>query len=275
MMRKLLSIAAIGVLAVTALVLVQCDQLTGSAPTNIKLAMASDTTVLVSWTAPTDGTPDKYEVDFMQTGTSTWQMVANNVAATASSYEHAPAGMTGKYKVIALFGSTDYEGLTTPTSEPIHTAALTVAELNASGNSGFGWDRTLGSGSTYSMTNASNAASVDLYISDYTTGYAGTPYSVASPDGAPSDPGGVVPTGSWRINSFSDPLTSATDPLPVHTSASYFNYTDLTSDPTMVACYTADGYYALVRLSSFNTGAGTVSVETWFQLVKGLRLIQH
>jgi hypothetical protein len=85
----------------------------------------------------------------------------------------------------------------------------------------------------------------------------------------------VVPTGSWRINSFSDPLASANDPLPVHASATYFSYTDISSDPTLVACYTSDGYYALVRLSSVNSGSGTVQVETWFQLVKGLRLIEH
>jgi hypothetical protein len=34
-------------------------------------------------------------------------------------------------------------------------------------------------------------------------------------------------------------------------------------------------HYALVKLSGPDATNGTVRVETWFQLIKGLRLIQH
>jgi hypothetical protein len=270
-MRKLLSIVIVGIVAVAALTMTRCTSVTGGAPTGVTLAAATDSTVKVSWTAPTEGTPDKYYVAFMATDASTY---TDFDTVTTVTVDHNPAGKTGKYKVTAVFGSETFDAAETPGTAPIPTAATTVSELNASGNAGYGWDRTASTGSTYSMTVAGNAASVDLYITDFATGYAGPTYSIASPDLGPTDPGAVVPTGSWRINAFSDPLTSETAPLPAHSTITYHNFTDLV-DPILVGCYTADGYYALVKLSSFNVGAGTVSVQTWFQPIKGLRLIQH
>ena len=271
-MRRLLSIVIVGIVAVAALTMTRCTSVTGGAPTGVTLTAATDSTVKVSWTAPTEGTPDKYYVAFMATDASTY---TDFDTLTAVTVDHNPAGKTGKYKVTAVFGSTTYDAATTPSSAPIATSAMTVSELNATGNSGFGWDRTAGTGSTYSMTVAGNAASVDFYITNFATGHDTTPYSIASPDQGPTDPGAVVPAGSWRINAFTDALTSETAPLPLHSTATYFNLTDLATDPIMVGCYTADGYYALVKLSSYNISAGTVSVQTWFQPIKGLRLIQH
>jgi len=271
-MKKLLSIVVVGIMAAGALVLMQCDTITGGAPTDVTLAAATDSTVKVTWTAPTEGTPDKYYVAFMETGTSAY--VDFDTVATGTTTDHNPAGKTGKYKVTAVFGSEPFAAAETPSTAPIPTTAATVSELNAVGNSGYGWDRTAWTGATYSMKEASNAASVDLYITDFAAGFAGPTYSIASPDLGPTDAGGVVPTGAWRVNAFSDALTSETSPLPAHSTITYHNYTDLV-DPVVVGCYTADGYYALVKLSSFNTGAGTVSVQSWYQPIKGLRLIQH
>jgi hypothetical protein len=271
-MKRLLSIVAVGMVAAAALVLLQCETITGGAPSAVKLEAATDSTVMVSWTAPTEGTPDKYYVAFMETGASSY---VDFDTVTATSVEHYPAGKTGKYMVTAVFGSETYDAATTPSTAPMATSAMTVSELNASGNSGYGWDRTSGMGSTYSMTTAGNAASVDFYITDWATGYAGPGYSIASPDMGPTDAGGVVPTGSWRVNALSDKLTSENDPLPIHSAVTYHNFTDLTDDPILIGCYTADGYYALVKLSSYNTGDGSVSVQSWFQSIKGLRLIQH
>jgi len=272
-MKKLLSIAAIVALSMTALVLVQCDSVNGGNPTNVKLEALTDSTVKVTWSAPSEGTPDKYVVSFMETGTSSY--VELTPEPTTTTFEHDPAGKTGKYMVTAVFGSTEYNSATTPTTAPIATAALTIAELNATGNSGYGWDRTTGDGATYTMTEASRAASVDFYITDFIGGYAGPIYSIASPDLGPSDPSGVVPAGSWRVNGFTNPLANENSPLPVHNTTTYFSYTDLTTDPILVGCWTADGCFALVKLSSYNIAAGTVSAQSWYQLVKGLRLIQH
>jgi hypothetical protein len=271
-MKRLLSIAAVGIMAAAALVLMQCDTIAGGAPTGVTLAAATDSTVKVTWTAPTEGAPDKYYVAFMETGASAYTDFDTVTAATA---EHDPDGKTGKYKVTAVFGKETYPATTTPGTAPIATAATSVSELNATGNAGYGWDRTAGTGATYTMMQAGSAANVDFYITDWATGFAGPLYSIASPDEEPGDPGAVQQSGSWRVNGFSDALTSETNPLPVHSTATYHNYTDLVDDPSLVGCYTADGYYALVKLSSYNTGAGTVSAQSWFQIIKGLRLIQH
>jgi hypothetical protein len=50
--------------------------------------------------------------------------------------------------------------------------------------------------------------------------------------------------------------------------------TTVTADTTDTVV-TVSRHYALVRLGSPDTVSGTVQVETWFQRIKGLRLIQH
>jgi len=271
-MKRLLSIAAIGVLAVTALVMVRCNSVTGGAPTDVALAAATDSTVKVTWTAPSEGTPDKYIVMFSETGTDAYEPFDTVITTEAT---HNPAGKTGTYKVVAKFGSTDYDGTPTPTTTPISSAVISVSELNAAGSSGYGWTRADGSATTYTMTQASNAASVDFYITDFATGYSGPDYSVASPDLGPSDPTGVVPSGSWRINGFTAGLSNENSALPMHSTSTYFNYQEISTQPFLTGCYTADGYYALVKVDSYNTGSGTAQVRSWFQKVKGLRLIEH
>ncbi len=273
-MKKLVSIASVAALAVTALVLVQCDELVGGAPTGIQIEAATDSTITISWTAPTEGTPDKYVVYFKPVGTATYEM-AGEVTTTAA--EHDPAGHTGMYMVKAVFGSDEYQGATTPSTEPVETPIATVGELNAEAEAGYGWDRADGDGMAYTMTETASAPLVDFYITDWTTGYTGAEYSIASPDEAEGDPGnvGVVPAGQWKVNAFSDPLSSVTDPLPAHSALLYANYTDITQTPLAVACYTEDGYYALVYIASEDHVNGEVEAETWFQLVQGLRLIEH
>lgn len=246
-----------------------CGNIVGGAPTNLRVTADTDSTVKLTWNAPSEGTPDNYIVSFQATDAATYDIIANNV--TTTEFVHNPNGKTGTYKVAAKFGSEEYPSLTTVSTKPIATSAVTVAELNAQGNSGYGWDRTTGNGSSYSMIEAANAANVDFYITDFQT----TTYSIASPDLGPSDPGGVVPSGSWRTNAIAGPLTSEQNPLPSHNPNIYANYQDITQTPFLAGIYTQDGYYALAKLDGFNAGAKTYQVTSWFQLVKGLRLIQH
>jgi len=270
--RKLLPFIGLAGAIALVVVFVRCPGLVGGVPLNIQLALDTDSTVKITWSAPLEGTPDKYVVSFKEVGATSFATIGE---PTVTQFVHVPTGgATGTYKVAAVFGSETYEGLTMPSTEPKATAATSVSELNAAGNSGYGWTRASGQGGTYSMTQATNAASVDFYITNFAAGYSGTPYSIASPDLGPTDPGGVVPSGSWRVNAFTNPLTSEAGPLPTHSNLVYFNYTDIT-DPTVVGCYTEDGYYAMVKLSGINTGQGTVQAQSWIQLVKGLRLIKH
>ena len=273
-MKKLLPIVSIAIVAVAALVVVQCDALLGGAPGNITITAASDSTIQVSWTSPTEGTPDKYIIYFKAVDAGSYTQLDET---TATVYVHDPMGATGTYKVEAQFGTDTYTGTTFPTSVPAENTAQTVSELNGAGNSGYGWDMTDGDAMTYSMTDAGSAPNVDLYFTDWATGYAGPQYSVASPDMAESDPGntGFVPSASWKVNGFSDPVADENGPLPRHQQTTYFNYTDVTQTPLIVGCYTEEGYYAMVKVNSVNTGSGEVELESWFQLIQGLRLVQH
>lgn len=255
------------------LVVTAAGEVLGGAPTGVGLRAQTDSTVEVYWTAPARGTPDRYVVSFMQTGTSSY--VKLTPEPTGSPFDHDPNGMTGRYMVTAVYGSTEYNSETTPTTEPVATVATVVSELDAVGYAGFGWDRITGGGMVYSMHYWFNAATVDFYISDFASGFSGPTYSIASPDMGPYDPSNTVPAGAWRASLFTNPLASEVAPLPERDTAHYFNYTDLTLNPTLIGVYTADGYYALVKITDVNTSAGTVSATTWFQMVKGLRLIYH
>jgi hypothetical protein len=265
-----------------------CGNLSEGPPTELLLTAASDTTIRINWTAPAGSVPDSYSIAFMETGTSVWLDVGS-ATDSATQADHNPRGRTGRYRVSAIFGSRSYAATQTPTSAPVHTGATAVGELNSAVYSGFGWDRGSGTGAIYTMGYASNADRVDFYITDWSTGFAGPDYYVASPDWGPYEPGGTgfVPVGSWRPNGFSALSAGVQSPLPAFDSTRYMNNLELGSDSTLVAVVctdttvTADTFvmvsrhYALVRLGSPDTVSGTVQVETWFQRISDLRLIQH
>jgi hypothetical protein len=268
-MKKLYLIPALFI-AVTAVILFTgCEDIIGDKPTNVAITAATDTSITITWTAPSTA-PDKYIIYFKGVGLANYTSVGE---VTTTTFTHNPGGATGKYFVSAKFGSDEYDS-DVKSTEPIATASVTLAELNATGNSGYGWNRTTFDGGTYSMADAANVSAVDLYLTNFATGTA-TPYNIASPDMGPNDAGGVVPTGTWRVNGISDPITDPQLPLPKHTTTAYFNYTPISAYPTYLAVYTADGYYGLIKIDGLNTGAGTVTIESWFQAVQGLRLIAH
>jgi hypothetical protein len=275
-MRNLLGLMVLIMTVVGIALFTGCEEITGSEPTGLTLSAASDTTVKLTWTAPIN-VPDKYYIYFKAIDAAQYEKVGE-VSGTITSYVHDPQGKTGKYYVAAVFGSNEYNSSVVST-EPVHSSTLSLSELNAQGNSGYGWSRTTGTGTTYSMTNAANAANVDFYLTNFAVGFSATPYSIASPDQGPTDPGAVVPSGSWRVNGISNPLTDPQAPLPKYIAGTtYFNYTQITSYPTYVAVRMPEGndaYYALVKVDGLNLSNGTVNIETWFQPVKGLRLIQH
>ena len=63
--------------------------------------------------------------------------------------------------------------------------------------------------------------------------------------------------------------------LPRFVPSRYRTYGLLDSLPRLVACYTTfDDHYALLRVQDIDTVSG-VYIETWFQKIKGLRLIEH
>jgi hypothetical protein len=245
----------------------------GRAPVNVRVAAETDSTVRINWSAPAEGTPDAYTVYFKALGETVYALVAET---TENVYFHDPEGRTGWYRVAARFGAEEHEGTTSPSTIPVRTDTTAVAELNAAGNSGYGWDRKTGTGHTFSMRNVKSRDKVDFYISDFKPAASNQlPYSLASPDMGPADLGGVVPTDSWRVTCFTDPLSDENAPLPAYGPNQYFGYVDVYRTPCVVGCYTQDGCYALVKVTAVNQENSWVQLESWFQSVAGLRLVEH
>jgi hypothetical protein len=277
-----------------------CVNLSEGPPTDLRLSAASDTTIRIQWTAPGGSVPDSYVIAFMETGTSTW-LDAGSAIDSAAQADHNPLGRTGRYRVAAVFGSRSYPATQTPTSAPVRTGATAVGELNSTVYSGFGWDRDSGAGSIFTMGYASNADRVDFYVTDWSTGSVGPDYYAASPDWGPQEPGGAgfVPVGPWRPNGFINLPAGGQSPLPAFDSTRYANNLKLSLDSTFAAVVCTDTavtfdttvtvdstvtvdtlvtvvrHYGLARFGRPDTVSGTVQVETWFQRIRDLRLIQH
>jgi hypothetical protein len=249
------------------------------APTHLVLTAATDSTVNVAWSAPTDSgyTPIRYVILFQETGTTNFDRVDSTAAL---NYVHNPLHKTGKYRVEAVYDSSRVPSSETPSTAPRWNSVLAVPELSVTGqNTGYGWDRTSGEAFLYDMTVVDSSDKVDFYFTDFKSGFAGPNYYVASPDTAPSDPGGSVPPWSWHITEFSHLDSTATEDsaLPRFITSRYKKLSLLDSLPgRLVAGYaTTDNHYALLRVASIDTVNGTADIETWFQLIPGLRLIEH
>jgi hypothetical protein len=282
-MSKIARILALGTASLALVMMVGCgSETTGSDPQNFALSASSDgLSVVLTWVEPTDGPPDHYIVYFKELGAADW-VVEATLDGNVLTYTHDPSEATGDYYVAADFGGTEYDsGI--ETTIPVHTAAMQIYELEAAGNAGYGWGLSSDfTGTTYSMADDANAALVDFYITNFINDPAGgpwpTPYSIASPDLAPNDPGGsFVPTANWRQNWFSDPIVDPQAALPNYGATTFFNYTEgIETSPTYIGVYLGtEEYYGLVMFSGVNTTEGSINVESWFQTVPGLRLIAH
>jgi hypothetical protein len=283
MKRFALALAAFAA-AVVGLVVVQSCDVLGGAPTGVDVRAEpdSDSTVMIAWTAPAEGAPDKYFVYFRALQDTGYTFLGET---TGTAYVHLPSGHTGQYKVVAMFGADTYEATDKPGTIPVHSDTFTVYEINKdSSRCGYGWTRDSGIAGLFAMTDSSLKDSIDFYISDLALGSGQLPYAVVSPNKADSiDPGaaGIVPTANWRKNGFSNPLGGPQSPLPSYKAppnANYFIYTEIPQVPCYIACYTAgeqEKHYALIQVNAVDGNAGTVQIESWYQLVPGLRLIEH
>jgi hypothetical protein len=274
---------ALGVLVgVAVLAVVQGCGVLGGPPTGVAVSAGpgdSDSTVVISWTTPAEGAPDKYVVHFRPLTDSSYTPLGET---TATSYAHNPHNMTGQYKVTAVFGADSFEGAEKPTTVPIQSDAVTLYEINAdSSRCAFGWSRDSGMGKVYSMTDSANCAYVDFYVSDRHAGFGDSLLDIISPNKADSiDLGaiGIVPGAAWKINGFSNPVSAETVPsYQPPPNATYFIFTQI-AQPCLVGVYTAGDtvkHYALIEVDSVNVAAGRVSLQSWYQLVTGLRLMRH
>jgi len=282
-MKRMVFAVLTGAAALAVLVVIQGCGVLGGPPTGVAVSAGpdeSDSTVVVSWTPPAEGGPDKYIVYFRAVTDSGFEVIGE---ATGTSYAHNPHDTTGQYKVAAVFEGESYEGADKPTTVPIHSDATTLFEINAdSSKCGYGWTRDSGIGGVFKMTDSANCGSVDFYISDLMAGFGQVSIKVVRPDTTAIDPGaGIVPAADWRASAFSDPRDDPQAPLPrldALPPARYWTFCGISRVPCYIA-YVAAGqqerHYALIQVNNVDVASGQVELETFYQLVPGLRLIRH
>ena len=246
-------------------------EITGGPPVNCSLAAATDTTVRLWWNPPVEGEPGSYRVSFDAVGGGGSQVVADT---TALEIEHDPNGLTGTYTIAAVFGATVYEDTLPLSTVPIHTGTVTIGELSGGNEPGCGWDRVLGAAASFPMSDTLYCDSVDFYCTDFATGSSGPTYFVASPDTAPADSGGSVSAGRWR-NTPLALLASEQGPVPAAGDTAYRKAVALGSAPVCIGCLTADGYYCVVNVTQIRVPNECIRFHSWFQAVRGLRLVRH
>jgi hypothetical protein len=241
-------------------------------PRRLRLAASAGVMVRLSWDRGRNPDSTRYQVWFRPGWSGDFALAG---AACAGSLVHDPAGETGDYTVSAWFEDEELSGPDTLSTIPVFTDTLTIGELNTPESAGYGWDSVTRLGRPGSMRDTGAAGLVDFYLTDLAPGHLGPSYYLASPCFGPDDPGGVVPPGPWRETRMVGVLGSPQEPLPEFDSLLYQRVVDVSSFIAHVAVHTPEGHYALVTTYGPDLNRGTIPVCSWFQPVRGLRLIRH
>lgn len=243
-----------------------------AAPRGLQLSAYSGIFVRLTWGTGRNPDSTRYGIWFRGTGNVEFSRVDE---VTGESYVHDPAGFTGEYTVSARYGGEELFAAETLSTAPAYTDTVVLGELNTLRDAGFGWDRQSGLGRVVSMRDSASSASADIYFTDFTPGWSGPIYYLASAALGPGDAGGVVPPGPWRATKLLGLVSGGQEPVPGYDSLLYQNAVDVSSFVSYSAVYLPEGYYALVRATDPSTNDGTVRLVAWFQRVRGLRLVQH
>jgi hypothetical protein len=240
-----------------------------TAPANFVISAAADEiSVVLDWDPnPTDEEVDGYIVYFNDVVLDTTDL---------ETYTHTDPQETGEYYVTAYAGDEESDPSETESTVPVVATNVILAELNAAGESGYGWNTTTGQGAVYSMIDDTHAAVIDLYFTNWATGFSGA-YDLRSPDLAPDDPGapaGIVGTSGWKLTGF----IAVADDFDDVTTLPLTGYIDRVLNVAQgftYGVYTEEEHYAMVEVQSINAGTGQVQVRTAFQVVPGLAILEH
>ncbi len=267
-MKRLLILSATAILILGVTGCEETVELT--APANFEISAATDEiSVVLDWSPnPSDESIDGYVVYFNDEAIDTTEN---------ETYTHTDPQETGTYFVTAYRGDEESVSSGELSTVPVVEDNITLAEINATGNSGLGWDRTDGSPTTYSMEDATNASVIDFYFSNWAAAFA-EPYYFISPDLVTTDPGVTwTMTGTWNESGFTLALTDNFDSLTVLPgTGNYTNSQEVTTTNATYGFYSVtDDYFGMVEVKSINYTTGEVEVRVAFQPVQGLRILEH
>jgi hypothetical protein len=239
-------------------------------PGAVTLRAASGTSVRLHWQTGRNSDSTTYRLWFRPLA----GVFSVADSAHATSIFHDPIGWTGDYTISAVLGGEERFALETLSTAPVASDSVKLFELNVHDPSGLGWD-TSGYASAVPMRDSLSAGRADLYFTDLTPGSNGPIFYLASPHIGPDDPGEVIPDAPWRRSGLLQLFGNAQDPLPEYDSLLYSNLADVSMMETFVAVHTANGYYGLTRSPGVSADSSSLYVRSWFQRVRGLRLIRH
>lgn len=242
------------------------------APSRLSVAALAGTTVAIRWDGGRNSDSVLYALWFRNHSTGEFEQIDT---AYRWSVVHDPFGATGEYTVSARFRGDEKFAAETLSTAPVHSDTLVMHELNTGLLAGYGWSAGGGIAGLFSMADSASAPFVDVYFTDLAPGYAGPGYYMAGPALGPEDPGGGVPPAGWRKTGLLALWGNTQDPLPEYDSLLYDDLAYVNTVETYLAVYTRDGYYALMVVGAPKPDDGSVPVVSWFQKVRGLRLVEH
>jgi hypothetical protein len=237
-------------------------------PENLRLAARLGIFVRLRWSPGRNHDSVAYAVWFRQADSSQFQLVA---ITTDSSLVHDPLSTTGDYTVSARFRDAEVFARETVSTIPVFTDTLLLAELNATGAAGYGWDSITFTGLTLSMRDSSAAGLCRCYLTNFSPDSLSLNYFLASARLGPEDPGNVVPPGNWRRIWLANITGNSNAPLPAFDTLTYRDRVLLGTSVTEIAGYLPEGNYALLRV--FPAAGCRFRLVSWYQPVKDLRLI--
>lgn len=241
-------------------------------PRRLRLFSYGGVFVQLAWDGMRPLDSAQYRVWFRATNSTGFVLVG---VLNRTTFIHDPGGATGDYTVSSLRGGEEIFAQETVSTRPVLTDTLVLGELNSGLTAGYGWDRVTGRAALYPMTDSASADLVDIYFTDFTSGYLGPGYYLASASLAPTDPGGGVPAGAWRRTRLLGLPSGGGDPLPEYDSLLYLDRLDVNTFVSYAALHTPEGHYAFVTAISPSSVDGTVRIVGLFQRIPGLRLIQY
>ncbi len=227
--------------------------------------------VRISW-SPVDSA-DGYIIQYRALGDSVWMLIATMQSAQETTFVHDPDLHVGDYRVFSFKNDELSMPSEIVTTVPVATETIELRELNLGGNSGYGWDRINGTGSSYPMFYPVNAAVVDFYFTNLRSDYSTPPFYIASPSYSRMSLDSImVPGAAWRDNGIRwVQRDTAAFLLP---DTGYTTHEEA-AENAFYGVKTQDGYYGLIYIQDIDTTAGELRLRTWFQKVRGLRLLER
>ncbi len=221
-------------------------------PSSLQLVGATDGVGLVlTWSPSATTDIDGYRIYF--DGTEVWE-------GTATTFTHADAPL-GEYEIAAYRGSEESDYLTHDTHDDVETGTGMIYAFYVSGQpSGYGWNLSTGTGSSYSFTTG-NASYIDFYYDDVD--------DLTSADVHSDD----FPNATWFI--VSSTTYNDLDIVPA-VSGAYYNYVTPALNETYGVSIEKDrsyGNYAKLQVTAIDGSENSISFRWTVQTIEKWRVV--